>query len=187
VDIGLLSDTHVPARMRALPPVLFERLAGVDLLLHAGDLDDPSILDQLRQIAPVHAVRGNVHFQAPRPNDQGLPLYLDLEIESHRILLTHGHLSLWNTLREKVWLFLPDTPGRANRSIIRRLLRAFPGKDVYVFGHSHRAMTERQAGSLFINPGAVCPTRGEVASVARLTVTVSRVIARILPLYADPD
>jgi putative phosphoesterase len=186
VEIGLLSDTHVPARMRALPSVLFERLAGVDLVLHAGDLDDPSILEMLRQIAPVYAVRGNVHFQAPWPNDQALPLYLDLEIEGRRILLTHGHLSLWNTLKEKAWLLLPDMAGRANRSIIKRLLHAFPGRDVYMFGHSHRALIERRGAAIFVNPGAVCSTRGEAASVARVTVTVSRLDARILPLYAGP-
>jgi putative phosphoesterase len=67
--IGLLSDTHVPHRM----PALFERLHGVDLILHAGDLDAPAVLDELGRVAPVQAVRGNLHLQAPWPNDLRLP------------------------------------------------------------------------------------------------------------------
>jgi uncharacterized protein len=180
--IGVLSDTHVPSRMRALPPTLLERLAGVDLLLHAGDLDDPAILDELARIAPVWAVCGNVHFQAPWPNDRSLPLYLDLEIEGQRILLTHGHLSFWNTLREKLWLFLPNMPGRANRRIMERLTRTFPSADVYIFGHSHRPLIQRRAAGLFVNPGAVCRTWGERPAVARLVVTPAGVEAEILPL-----
>jgi putative phosphoesterase len=182
VCIGLVSDTHVPHRLAALPAVLFERLAGVDLILHAGDLDDPVILDELGWLAPVHAVRGNVHFQSFRPNDQRLPLFLDLEVEGKRLVVTHGHFSVWNTLWEKLWLFLPEMKGRANRVLKKRLARAFPGADVYVFGHSHQALIERRAGALFVNPGAVCPTRGEVPSVARLSVTRARVEAQIFPL-----
>jgi putative phosphoesterase len=180
--IGLLSDTHVPHRMPALPQALFDRLVGVDLILHAGDLDDPSILNKLRQIAPVQAVRGNLHLQAPWPNDQRLPLSLDLEITGHRIIVTHGHLSFWCNLVEKRWLLWPDHKGRANAHLPKRLARAFPGADAYVFGHSHRALIERRDGALFVNPGAVCPTRGEIASVARLTVTPANVEAEIVPL-----
>lgn len=180
--IGLLSDTHVPHRLPALPPALFDRLAGVDLILHAGDLDDPAILDELRQIAPVQAVRGNLHLQAPWPNDQHLPLSLDLEIAGQRIVVTHGHLSFWRNLWDKHWLLWPDHKGQANACLPKRLARAFPGADVYAFGHSHRALVERRDGALFVNPGAVCPTRGEIASVARLTVTPTNVEVAILPL-----
>jgi putative phosphoesterase len=180
--IGLISDTHVPHRMPALPPTLFDRLAGVDLILHAGDLDAPAILDELRRIAPVRAVRGNRHLQAPWPNDQSLPLSLDLEIEGHRIVVTHGHLSFWNSLWEKLWLLWPDHRSRANALLVKRLARAFPGADVCIFGHSHRALVERRDGVLFVNPGAACPTEGEIASVARLKVTPDGVEAVVLPL-----
>jgi putative phosphoesterase len=180
--IGLLSDTHVPHRMPALPPALFERLDGVDLILHAGDLDDPAVLDQLGRIAPVQAVRGNLHLQAPWPNDQRLPLSLDLEIQGRRFLVTHGHLSFWRNVWDKHWLLWPDHRARANACLIKRLPRVFPGADVYVFGHSHRALVERRGGRLLVNPGAVCPTAGEVASVARLTLTPESVAAEIVPL-----
>ena len=60
--VGLLSDTHVPRRIKRLPKTVLDALAGVDLILHAGDVDDPAALEPLRAIAPVHAVRGNVHL-----------------------------------------------------------------------------------------------------------------------------
>lgn len=180
--IGLLSDTHVPHRMSALPPSLIDLLSGVDLILHAGDLDDLAVLDALRRVAPTQAVRGNRHLHAPWPNDQRLPLFLELQIEGQRILLTHGHLSLWRSIAEKYWLLLPNHHDFANLRLMGRVARAFPGADVYLFGHSHRALVRRREGALFVNPGAVCPTRGEVPSVARLTVTQEAVEAQIVRL-----
>ena len=180
--IGLLADTHVPHRMTALPPVLFEQLAGVDLVLHAGDLDDLAVLDELCHVAPVQAVRGNLHLQAPWPNDQRLPLFRELQIEGQRIVLTHGHLSFWNSLWEKFWMVRPDHRMYANHRMMARMARVFPGADVYVFGHSHRALIERRGAALFVNPGAVCATRGEIASMARLRVMPDGVEAEIVPL-----
>jgi putative phosphoesterase len=171
--------------MPTLPPALFDRLAGVDLILHAGDLDDPAILHDLRQIAPVRAVKGNWHLRAPWPKDRRLPVALDLEIDSCRIVVTHGHLSFWRNLWDKHWFLWPDHQARANERMMRRLPRVFPGADVYVFGHSHRALVERRGGALFVNPGAVCPTKGGVASVARLRVTADNIEAKILPLLAS--
>jgi putative phosphoesterase len=180
--VGLISDTHVPNRLAALPPAVFENLTGVNLILHAGDLDDPAILDQLRQIAPARAVRGNRHLLMPWPNDQQLPLYLDLVIEGHRVVLTHGHLSTRNNFAEKLWLFVPDRRRRVNQIIVKRLTRRFPGADVYVFGHTHLALVERRNGALFVNPGAVCPARGQVASMGRLRLMPGCVEADIIPL-----
>src|SRR5438477_1199118 len=57
--LGLVSDTHMPERCRALPPALFEVLLGVDLLLHAGDVGELAVLDRLSATAPVIAVHGN--------------------------------------------------------------------------------------------------------------------------------
>jgi putative phosphoesterase len=180
--LGLLSDTHVPHRMAALPPSLFERLDGVDLILHAGDLDDPAILDELGRVAPVQAVRGNFHLQSPWPNDRRLPLFLDLMLAGQRVLVTHGHFSFWNSLREKVGMWRSDHRLRVSAHIMARLARVAPGADVYVFGHTHLAMVRRQAGALFVNPGAVCPTQCTLPSVARLTLTPDRAKVEILSL-----
>ena len=180
--IGLISDTHVPNRLPVIPAAVFEHLGGVDLILHAGDVDDPAILGELRQFAPVKGVRGNWHLLAPWPNDHRLPLFLDLQIEGQRVILTHGHLGLWNNFVEKFWLFLPDRRRRVNEILVKRLARRFPGVDVYVFGHTHRALVERRDDALFINPGAVCPARGQTASMGRLTITGGRAEVEIISL-----
>jgi putative phosphoesterase len=145
-------------------------------------VDDPAILDELRKVAPVQAVRGNWHLLKPWPNDQRLPLFLDLLIEGHRIVVTHGHLNAWNNILEKIRLFLPNPPRNVNRALARRLIRAFPGADVYVFGHTHRALVERRGGVLFVNPGAVCPAPWKTASIGRLWVSRGQVGAEIIRL-----
>src|SRR5438094_1902815 len=58
-SIGLLSDTHLPDRLEALPPALFDVFAGVHLILHAGDVGELRVLDELSALAPVVAVHGN--------------------------------------------------------------------------------------------------------------------------------
>jgi putative phosphoesterase len=58
--IGVVSDTHIPRRARCLPPELLRRLEGVDLILHAGDLVDESVIFELQALAPVEAVAGNM-------------------------------------------------------------------------------------------------------------------------------
>ena len=63
-----------------------------------------------------------------------------------------------------------------------RLARAFPGADVYVFGHSHKAVIQRRGGALFVNPGAVCNTGRAGPTVARLTLTEREVAAEIVSL-----
>jgi hypothetical protein len=173
LTVGLLSDTHIPHRMGCLPPEALEALAGVDLILHAGDVDDPAALAPLRALAPVHAVRGNVHLLDLSDGGASLPRTVRLELMGWRVLLIHGHqlglLSLWlkgrDVVRERMgW----GDHGYFNRHAGRRLARLHPEADVIVFGHSHRPLAERVGRALMVNPGAVCPSPGERASVGRM-------------------
>ncbi|RMF32056.1 MAG: metallophosphoesterase [Chloroflexi bacterium] len=187
IRIGLISDTHIPHRLAALPPAVFEKLAGVDLILHAGDVDDLKVLAQLGRIAPTLGVRGNIHFQALAPNDRALPLALPLEIHGHRLLLTHGHLSLWHSLTDKRYgiqslLGWRVDDGTVNRRLIRRLARAFPQAEIIIFGHSHKPCVERVDHQLFVNPGAVCPTPWASPSVGILHLAPGQVEVELLPL-----
>lgn len=75
--IGVISDTHVPVRARALPGEVFRIFAGVDLILHAGDLVTLDVLDELQAVAPVLAVRGNVDH--PEVQER-LPAALRIEV-----------------------------------------------------------------------------------------------------------
>ena len=187
VVVGVLSDTHVPYRMKELPDAVFEVLGGVDVILHAGDVDKPEALEPLRRIAPVHAVRGNLHVLDLSTGGASLPPEIELCIAGRRVLLTHGSLpgpvGLWFKVRDVLLrLVQGDEKARFNERITRRLTALHPGADVIVFGHTHRAHVERVGRTLVLNPGAVCPTWRECPSVARMTLDDGEPQVRIVPL-----
>jgi len=151
--VGLISDTHGLMR-----PEIAQIFAGVDLIVHAGDVGGRGVLDALRQIAPTEAVYGNVDD----PNDPSLARERTVPIGELTLHVSHGH-----------------ELGRPTADLV---LARYPG-DVLVFGHTHRAVVERQAGRLVVNPGAAGPRRFDVTpSVARLTVAGARIAVEIVPL-----
>jgi uncharacterized protein len=126
--VGLISDTHGLMRPEALAA-----LKGVDLILHAGDVGRAAVLDALRAIAPVHAVRGNV--DAP---DGPLRAAIDLHLEGLRVHLSHGHE-----------LGSPTPSALAARY----------DADVIIYGHTHRPLVTQVGPALVVNPGAAGPAR----------------------------
>lgn len=136
LTIGVVSDTHVPRRARRLPPQLLKGLeqAKVDYILHAGDLVDMAVLDELSAIAPVSAVAGNMDgwetsFRLPRQRTA--------TVGGVSIGLAHGDQGHG-----------PDTPTRAFS------LFAGTGVAAVVFGHSHIPWCEYREGILLFNPGS---------------------------------
>lgn len=151
--IGLISDTH-----GLLRPEVHEALAGVELILHAGDVCSDTILDELSLIAPVRAVYGN----CDDPWTPGLSQQLEMELGGLRIHVSHGHE-----------LGRPKTAA----------LAAAYDADVIVYGHTHVQLIERVGKQLVINPGAAGPKRFALpATVARLTIVDGRADAELLTL-----
>jgi putative phosphoesterase len=149
VTAVVLADTHLRAAggsqpARWLPESVVARLEGADVVLHAGDVLDPSVLERIRDQAggaPLHAVLGN--------NDVGLeyvlPRTLVLELVGVRIGMVH------------------DSGPRAGREA--RMRRRFPDCDVVVFGHSHEPIAAPgMDGQLLFNPGS--PTQRRRQPVA---------------------
>ena len=148
--IGVVSDTHCPEFLERLPDRIFSVLDGVELIVHAGDITSSSTLEQLAQIAPVHAVRGD-HDQELA----SLPRWRDLTVEGRKIVVIHGDRSrlieepntfLWTI---SLGYFHPHV------GLPSSLRRRFPDADVIVFGHTHRSYTGRDGRSLLFNPGGV--------------------------------
>jgi len=151
--IGLISDTHGLIR-----PEIARVFAGVDLIVHAGDVGGSRVLEALRRIAPIEAVYGNVDD----PNDPSLTRERTLPIGGLTLHVSHGH--------------------ELGRPTADLLVARYAG-DVLVFGHTHRALIERRGGRLVVNPGAAGPRRFDLKpSVARLTIAGVRVDAEIVPL-----
>ncbi len=175
--VGVISDTHIPHRLRAMPSKVYELLRGSDVILHAGDLETADILPALQAIAPTYAVRGNLHWQfSTGVHDQDLPLCITLRSAPHVIWLTHGHISLARSMMDKLAsLGARRSAVGINQKLIARLVRLKP-KDatIVVFGHSHLSCAVRMNGTLFFNPGAVAVSAAERAResprIGRLTL-----------------
>lgn len=148
--VGVIADTHCPEFIDRLPDRIFTVLKGVELVIHAGDINGAGTLEELSRIAPVHAVRGD-HDR----DMTSLPLTRELTVEGKKIVVVHGNRSRWleepHTLLWTLTLgyFLPH-PG-----LPRALRRRFPDADVIVFGHTHRTHMWKVDGALLFNPGAV--------------------------------
>ena len=139
--IGLISDTH-----GLLRPEAVAALEGTAVILHAGDVGGHTILRDLRAIAPVHAVRGNVDDV----NDPMLQGHIAMTIDGLSVHVSHGH---------ETGIPTPE-----------KLLARYEA-DVIVYGHTHRALVQRSGARLVVNPGAAGPRRFDIRpSVARLTI-----------------
>jgi putative phosphoesterase len=154
VIIGLISDTH-----GLLRPGVHDAFAGVDLILHAGDVGGDHIIVELETIAPVRAVFGNTD----PPDSRWLSTKIDATFDGVTLHMSHGH--------------------ELGAPRLEFLLAAYPAH-VIVYGHTHQQLVHRSSdGRLVINPGAAGPRRFDVApSVARLTIEDGFPNVVIIPL-----
>lgn len=126
MKIGVISDTH-----GLLRPEAFPAFKGVDHILHAGDIGDAAILDSLRQLAPVTAIRGNIDRTGPCAT---LPAQEYVTFAGWNLYMLHDVHTL------------DLDPGAAALNAV-------------IFGHSHTPLVEQRKGVLFFNPGAAGPRR----------------------------
>lgn len=127
--IGVVSDTHLAGK--PVPGYVMEALRGCDLILHAGDILEMAVLEQLSAVAETLAVRGNMDSVEVAG---GLPARRVVQVEGFRIGLTHGHGA-------------PD-------GIIKRVSGEFEDVDCIVFGHTHQPLYGVRGGILYFNPGS---------------------------------
>jgi predicted phosphodiesterase len=194
VRIGVLADTHLPHRLPQLPASVSEVFsrADVDLILHAGDVDDPQALQSLSRVAPVIAVRGNIHLRDLSRGGAELPHHVELTLCGHRLIVTHGHsqraIGFWgDSFVAVAYLLGLLSRKQINRWIARRLKRRFPWADVVVFGHTHRPFQRWIDGTLFFNPGAVSQDEESIPSVGILTLGHDLLETEIVLLPDSPS
>lgn len=131
---GLISDTHGQVHRR-----VHELLGGVEMILHAGDVGEPGILDELGLIAPVLAVAGNVDYVTPV-----MPLRRTVELPFGKVGIAHGHL-------------FPSGPRERSEALLAAFAAEAPR--VILYGHSHIALEELRGETMVLNPGSAGPPR----------------------------
>ena len=146
----MVADTHCPEFLDRLPDRLFEVLRGVDLVIHAGDVNRRETLAALAAIAPVEAVRGD-HDAALGD----LPLSRVVTVEGKRIVVVHGNRSRWIEEPQTLLWTLSLGAFHPHSGLPRSLRRRFGDPEAIVFGHTHRSYVETLDRTLVFNPGAV--------------------------------
>jgi putative phosphoesterase len=174
--IGVLSDTHIPESQPALWPQVLDAFAGVDAILHGGDLHDVELLDVLDEVAPTLAARGNGEdgsggrpVQPERPN---LRDAWTIEVADVRIGLTHE-------------LPIPEFPPALVLADERARIFGDAALDVLVYGHTHVESIDVIDSILCLNPGS--PTyphnlEAQLGTIAFLHIDAGRAEASVWQL-----
>src|SRR5215471_9451576 len=148
--VGIISDTHGLMRPQAL-----DALRGSDLIIHAGDVGQPDVLEPLRALAPLHVVRGNVDRGAWAAR---LPATAHVDAGGHVFHVLHNIAEL-------------------------DLDPAAAGFSAVVYGHSHQPSIETRDGVLYLNPGSAGPRRFRLpVTLARVAVAGTELTAEIVEL-----
>ena len=158
--IGLISDTHIPSRATSLPKEIFTIFQNVDYIIHAGDIVELSVIDELEQIAPVLAVHGNMDTPETK---NALPELNSLKILDKKIGVIHNPNILYGI------------------EYMRELTKT-NNYNALVYGHTHNANIKWEEKILYINPGS--PTSPSSLlnkpSVALLKITEDKITPEII-------
>ena len=176
--IGLVSDTHIPEAMPELYPQVFEAFDGVDCILHAGDIHDLSVIDQLGEVAPIFVARGNGDDgsggRPVQPEDPRLREGWYLELAGARVGIAHT-------------VPVPDIGDWT----LERAMERYCGRtdlDVMVFGDTHVEWIEEVRGVLCVNPGSPTLPRNHVqrlGTIAFLEIAEGRAEVSMRQLTED--
>ena len=163
--IGIIADTHVPYVVKQLPQQLAMVFAGVELILHAGDVYLPSVLDELEEVAPILAAYGNGEelWRVKPDADPRMKRRHVVAVDGFRIGLKHI-------------LGAPEAP----------IEKSFDDPiDIAICGHTHLPSIEEYRGIFIINPGSACMPNhqmNELGTVGILDIGNNKMEIRILQL-----
>jgi putative phosphoesterase len=161
--VGLISDTHIPVRAKEIPRRVFKVFENVDYIVHAGDLVELAVVDELERLAPVLVVYGNMDGPEIRGKLQRLNSF---KVFNWKIGVMHDPGALFGVKR-------------------MREIALTNGFDVMVYGHTHSSSMKWEGNILFINPGSPTnPLPPFIAkpTVALLKVTTERIVPEIIQI-----
>jgi len=158
VKIGVISDTHISDSSKKIPEDIANIFFNVDLIIHAGDLTNICITEELNSIAKTEAVRGNMD-----DDSNCLPIKKILDISNFKIGIIHGY--------------------GAPQDIRNRIKKEFPPVDVIIYGHTHTPYNKVEDGILFFNPGSPTDKRfSPYNSVGILEIQDRKITGEIIKL-----
>ena len=161
MKIGIISDTHIANKSEHLPGIILDVFKQMDMVIHAGDMVDLQVVEELKSACPkIVAVAGNMDQEAVRKK---YPEKEILEIAGCRIGIMHGWGSPLNLVELLKNAFKEDNP------------------DIIIFGHSHRPMNEFIDGVLFFNPGSATDFTAEYNSYGIIEIS-KEINARIIKI-----
>ncbi|HJN48853.1 MAG: metallophosphoesterase family protein [Pseudomonadales bacterium] len=179
MKIGLISDTHIPESTNELWPQVFTAFRDVDAILHAGDLHELFVVDQLSKLAPIYVSRGNGDDgsggRTTVPEDERLKDTWEVQFGEISIGMTH-------------YIPIPEMP--PNLTVARWIDKLFAGRrpDVLIYGDTHVEAIDTIDGVLCVNPGS--PTlphnlSTQLGTIGFLEISGSKVDASIWQLTED--
>jgi putative phosphoesterase len=162
LSVAVLSDTHAPRFWKSMPAAVAAQLEDADVILHAGDVCTPGVLDELAAFAPVHVVLGN--NDGPDVAAWGASETLELDLDGLRVAMIH------------------DSGNKIGR--IARMRQRFPDADLVVFGHSHIPLDETEGDLRVFNPGSPTDKRRQPhGTVGKLLIEDGVLVStRIVPV-----
>ncbi len=158
LTVGVISDTHIPKRVQKLPQEIYGIFENASVIIHAGDMVDIRVLNDLEEISKVVAVHGNMDPPSIR---EKFPKINSIEIYDWKIGFTHDSI-----IRS----------GKMKEIAVKNNL------NVLIFGHTHRPTIAKEDGRIYLNPGS--PTNPILSnpSVAILKVSRNKITARIVEI-----
>ena len=154
MKIGLISDTHIPDRLSCFPENVMKAFEDVDLILHAGDVTDSTVIEKLEEIAPVLAVEGNMDRRFARVD---LPKSRIIKVENQKIGILHGDGLVRGDMEQLAYKAMEM------------------GVDILISGHSHIPHGEKIKDVILINPGSPTVPRTNERTVAILEINSEKV------------
>ena len=181
--VGVISDTHNPSVGAEPPPEVISAFKGVDVIIHAGDIYQPSCLDWLEEIAPVYAVElgADAHFKG---DARVVDMARVIELEGHTIGIIHDLLvpGMAQEVTEFTTLSKHFPPDADLSTALSKVFDA--AVDIVIFGHTHYPVVEDFQGVLMLNPGSPSLPKQiqRLGQVAILELGPDRKSAEILDL-----
>ncbi len=181
--VGVISDTHNPSVGAEPPSEVVSAFKGVDVIIHAGDIYQPSCLDWLEEIAPVYAVElgADAHF---KDDDRVVDMSRVIELEGHTVGIIHDLLV--PGMAQEVTEFTPLSKHFTQDADLSSALEKVFGAtvDIVIFGHTHYPVVEEFQGVLMLNPGSPSLPKqiNRLGQVAILELGPDRKSAEVLDL-----